>query len=215
MNRPKPGGVPYGQIIKTCKDPGMVALTFDDGPFQYTGRLLDTLKNNGGIHATFFVNGKNAGDLNDQAMKDVLKRMMADGHQIGSHAFSQKSLSPLSETDKISEMVKLEDALQGIVGKKPTYMRPPNLECNGQCMKLMGRMGYHVIGENLDTHDWENVSNMQVSKDIVSKAVDGADSKKNNYIVLAHDIHEATVEQLAKHMIDKFKEKGYRCKLPP
>jgi len=85
MNRPKPGGVPYGKLIKTCKDPGTVALTFDDGPFRYTNGLLDTLKSNGGIRATFFVNGKNAGDIKDQAMKDVLKRMIADGHQIGSH----------------------------------------------------------------------------------------------------------------------------------
>lgn len=123
-------------------------------------------------------------------------------------------MSPLSEKDKISEVVKLEDALHRIIGKKPTYMRPPGFECNSACLKLMGKMGYHVIGENLDTQDWKNVSNMQASKDVVSKAVDGADPKKNNFIVLAHDIHEATVAQLAKHMIDKFKEKGYRCKCP-
>ena len=132
-----------------------------------------------------------------------------------SPSFSHKPLSPLSEKDKISEITKLEDTLHGIIGKKPTYMRPPGFECNKACMKLMGKMGYHVVGENLDTQDWKNMSNMQASKDIVSKAVDGADSKKNNFIVLAHDIHEATVWQLAKHMIDKFKEKGYKCKRPP
>ncbi|CAZ86602.1 unnamed protein product [Tuber melanosporum] len=197
MNRPKPGGVPYGQLIKTCKDPGMVALTFDDGTFKYTTKLLDILKNNGGIRATFFVNGKNVGDLNDQAMKDTLKRIMADGHQIGSHTFSHKPLSPLSEMDKISEMVKLENALHGIIGKKPTYMRPPSFECNDKCMKFIEGLRYHVISENLDAQDWKNMGNMQVSKDIVNKAVDGADSKKNNFIVLAHDIHGATVEQLA------------------
>lgn len=87
MNRPKPGTVPYGHLVKTCKDPGTVALTFDDGPFQYTSGLLDILKSNGGIRATFFVNGKNAGDLKDQAMKDTVRRMMADGHQIGSHTY--------------------------------------------------------------------------------------------------------------------------------
>jgi len=130
-------------------------------------------------------------------------------------SFSHKPLSPLSEKDKISEIIKLEDTLHGIIGKKPTYMRPPGFECNNACMKLMGKMGYHVVGENLDTQDWKNMSNIQASKDLVSKAVDGADSKKNNFIVLAHDIHEATVAQLAKHMIDKFKEKGYRCKSPP
>lgn len=84
-NRTKPGKVPYGKIIKTCTQPGVVALTFDDGPSTFTGRLLDVLKNNGNVKATFFINGKNAGDLNDQPMKDAVKRMIADGHQVGSH----------------------------------------------------------------------------------------------------------------------------------
>ncbi|PWW72844.1 glycoside hydrolase/deacetylase [Tuber magnatum] len=161
MNRPKPGGVPYGQLIKTCKDPGMGAPTFDDGPFQCTRRFLGTLKGNG-----------------NQGLKNALKRIMADGHQIGSHSFSHKPLSSLSQKDKVSEMVKLENALHGTTGKKPTYMRPPNFDCNDKCMKLMGKMGYHVIDEDLDTHDWKNMSNMQVSKGIVKKGVGGADSMK-------------------------------------
>ncbi|CUS09628.1 unnamed protein product [Tuber aestivum] len=195
MNRPNPGGVPYGQLIKSFEDPGMVALTFDDGPFKYTNRLLDTLKNSGSIRGTFFVNGKNTGDLNGQGMMDVPKRMMAEGHQISSHT-SRKWLN--SRTPSMELLAR----------SQPTCA-PPNFDCNGKCMKLMGKMGYHVVGENLDTHDWKNMTNMQASKDIVGKAVDGADSKKNNFIALAQDIHEATVDQSAKHMLDKFKAKGY------
>jgi predicted glycosyltransferase involved in capsule biosynthesis len=77
----------------------------------------------------------------------------------------------------------------------------------------MNSLGYHVIHSNLDTQDY-NLNNMQASKDIVNKALDSGVKSKNNYIVLMHDIHEATVDQLIKHTIDKVKDKGYKCILP-
>jgi peptidoglycan/xylan/chitin deacetylase (PgdA/CDA1 family) len=45
-------------IYSTCSVPGTIALTFDDGPYQYTWALAETLKNEG-ITATFFMNGNN------------------------------------------------------------------------------------------------------------------------------------------------------------
>lgn len=41
--RPKLGPVPYGKAIYTCNVNGDVALTFDDGPWEYTSHLLDML----------------------------------------------------------------------------------------------------------------------------------------------------------------------------
>lgn len=76
--------VPFGTIINSCTVPGTVALTFDDGPYIYTSQVLDTLKNNN-VHATFFVNGDNWSNIlsvNDEAL---VHRMIAEGHQIGSH----------------------------------------------------------------------------------------------------------------------------------
>ena len=43
ISRPKVGSVPYGKGVYTCKNNGVIALTFDDGPWEYTGRLLDLL----------------------------------------------------------------------------------------------------------------------------------------------------------------------------
>ena len=41
--RPKVGNVPYGKCVYTCKTNGVVALTFDDGPWETTEYLLDLL----------------------------------------------------------------------------------------------------------------------------------------------------------------------------
>lgn len=46
------------KLIETCTVPGTIALTFDDGPYEYTWALAETLKKNG-VTATFFMNGQN------------------------------------------------------------------------------------------------------------------------------------------------------------
>lgn len=46
------------KIYSTCTVPGTMALTFDDGPYEYTWALADTLKSEG-VTATFFMNGAN------------------------------------------------------------------------------------------------------------------------------------------------------------
>ena len=52
--RPKPGNVPYGVSLASCTVPGTIALTYDDGPWQFTAKLLDILAQNN-VKATFMV----------------------------------------------------------------------------------------------------------------------------------------------------------------
>jgi peptidoglycan/xylan/chitin deacetylase (PgdA/CDA1 family) len=59
--RPKTGTVLYGSTgIYDCQKPGDVALTFDDGPYIYTMKILDLLDQYG-AKATFFITGNNNG----------------------------------------------------------------------------------------------------------------------------------------------------------
>jgi peptidoglycan/xylan/chitin deacetylase (PgdA/CDA1 family) len=72
----------YGVVITSCTTPNVVAVTFDDGPYIYTESVLDKLKA-AGQRATFFVNGQNYDSIYNYG--PTLKRMIAEGHQIGSH----------------------------------------------------------------------------------------------------------------------------------
>ncbi|EQL01408.1 bifunctional xylanase/deacetylase [Ophiocordyceps sinensis CO18] len=76
-----------------------MALTFDDGPGEYTSRLLDILDGLG-VHATFFITGggNNKGHIDDESTgyPEVLRRMHAAGHQLASHTWSHQSLDALS-----------------------------------------------------------------------------------------------------------------------
>lgn len=74
--------VPIGAVINHCTVPGTIALTFDDGPYIYTARMLDTLAAHGAI-ATFFLNGVNKGSID--GFPELVQRALAEGHQLGSH----------------------------------------------------------------------------------------------------------------------------------
>jgi peptidoglycan/xylan/chitin deacetylase (PgdA/CDA1 family) len=56
INMMKRAGPAAGQVITKCVSPGQIALAYDDGPSQYTQKLVDTLTA-GGAKGTFFVTG--------------------------------------------------------------------------------------------------------------------------------------------------------------
>ncbi|KAA8908143.1 hypothetical protein FN846DRAFT_685514 [Sphaerosporella brunnea] len=212
--RPKVGNVPYGANIYTCTRPGFVALTFDDGPHVFTSGLLDILKANG-VVATFFLNGKNWGDddIYGSTKSALVQRMIAEGHQVGSHTWSHADLDTLSPSGMTSEMTQLESAFLSIIGKYPTYMRPPYFSCSGTCQSNMGNLGYHVINTDLDTLDWQNntPSTIQNSKNIFANAINSADPASRGFIPLTHDVHSTTVNSLVQYMIDTLKSRGFKA----
>ena len=54
-------------------------LTFDDGPYELTYKVLDTLKANN-VRATFFVLGKDG-------VEDRYKRIVNEGHTLANHTY--------------------------------------------------------------------------------------------------------------------------------
>ncbi|UQC77196.1 polysaccharide deacetylase [Colletotrichum lupini] len=204
-------GPAVGQVISKCTQNGVVALTFDDGPFTYTSQLLDTLAANN-VKATFFVNGNNWGNIETAPGPDNIRRMKAEGHLVGSHTYSHPDLSTLSSADRISQMTQLEDATRRIAGFAPKYMRAPFLSCDAACLSDMASLGYHVIDTSLDTKDYENDTpeTTHISAEKFNNEL-SADAAGNSYIVLSHDVHQQTVVSLVQKMIDNLKSKGYRA----
>ena len=152
--RPRFGRVGYGNEIVHCTEPGKVALTFDDGPGPYTADLLDILKANN-VRATFFLVG-NSGDRgeieNPKANWGALmKRMIAEGHQIGSHSWTHMDMSVSTPAQRHTEIIMNERAFVDVLGFFPTYFRPPYTRCPADCMAELGALGYHVVSD-LDSH---------------------------------------------------------------
>ncbi len=87
VSRPLIGNVTYdGAGISQCQKAGQLAITFDDGPYNYTSHLLDVLAAHG-VKATFFITGNNLSkgqiDINSTGWPALIRRMHAEGHQVG------------------------------------------------------------------------------------------------------------------------------------
>jgi len=144
--------VSKGTYIASCVNKDHVALSFDDGPYQYTVDLLNKLEASG-HRATFFCNGQNYGNIYDYTT--ALQRMISGNHQIASHTWSHADLAQLSATGIKSEMDQLDVAFKAILGKTPTYMRPPYLSYTDATLSTLGSLGYVVVGVDIDTLDWQ------------------------------------------------------------
>ncbi|KAI6359417.1 hypothetical protein MCOR25_007072 [Pyricularia grisea] len=214
ISRTAVGSVPYGGAgIYDCVSNGVMALTFDDGPFIYTETILDILKSYN-AKATFFITGNNIhkGAI-DTHWASVIQRMAAEGHQIASHTWSHQNLTALTNAQRQDQMVKNEMAFRNILGYIPTYMRPPFSECDTACETQLKKLGYHITYFDLDTADYLNDSPLliQNSKNNFDNAVNGQVVSQSDFLVISHDIHEQTAHNLTAYMLERMKTLGYQA----
>ncbi|KAI5837116.1 hypothetical protein DFP73DRAFT_487785, partial [Morchella snyderi] len=201
-------------VINDCTVPGTIALTFDDGPDQYTSYVLDVLESYG-AKATFFItgnnNGKGAIDGSSQ-WTSIIQRQYGSGHQIASHTWDHLDLSTLAEDDRRRQMTRLEEALRTIIGVTPAYMRPPYSSCGSACVATLQDLSYHIVYFDLDTDDYNNDSPSLIvnAQNRYKSALDGGNSASSSFLSIAHDIHEQTAHTLTKYMLEYGASKGYR-----
>lgn len=194
--------VPAGTIITQCRNPGQVALTFDDGPGTNMGSLVDTL-NAAGAKATFFVTGTLYGCIYNRA--SFVKKAYDAGHQIGSHTWSHPDLGGLSNQAVTEQMTRLEGALVNIIGVRPTYMRAPYLSTGGQVVSVMQSRNYRIVQATVDTQDWNNISAQQSFQRVQQAGASG-----NGKIILMHETVASTPGQLAPLVINWAKQNNLK-----
>lgn len=204
-------------MIRTCLYPGQVALTFDDGPWYWTDRILDELAKHD-AKATFFVTGYNKmlgrriDEEGGSMYAEMLRRMVFEGHQVGSHTWTHQHLANLSSEERFNEVLYNEVALNGIINMFPTYMRPPFAEWRDPGLQRdLGALGYHVVLYNVDTKDYSHNSEAEIETAVrtFDDAVDGRGN--GSYVVLCHDIREWTAKVLVPHMLWTLEDRGYRA----
>jgi len=117
----------------------LVALTFDDGPTpEYTPRILDALAAVGAT-ATFNVMGYNA-----VQHPDLLRQLVAAGHEIGNHTWTHEDLSRLTPEETREQIVRCAREVEDIVDRAITSFRPPRGELTGAALRICAELGYEV-----------------------------------------------------------------------
>ncbi|KAI6376071.1 hypothetical protein MCOR25_002886 [Pyricularia grisea] len=214
--RPHLGKVAYGGLgIYDCVTQGDIALTFDDGPYKYTGDLLDIFKRYQMV-ATFFVTGNNIGKgmINNRSLPwaGYIERMIAEGHQVASHTWSHQNASELTDDQYTQQIVYNEIALADILGFFPTYMRPPYSICGNNCQSLLSTLGYHVIYFDLDTEGYlhDTPAGAQIGKNIWDQAVGPANPATRSFLQIEHDLQYQSVYNLTEYFLKSIQAKGFR-----
>lgn len=173
-----------------CDVQKCVALTFDDGPGEHTEKLLDDLEE-AGVPATFFVLGQSA-----QAYPKLIKRMVADGHQVANHTYHHQEMTKLSPAAQSREVARGRDEIQKAGAPKTKLLRPPY----GAYDKTTQKLGAPLILSDVDTLDWQNRSKKVTTGRALRLVRPGS-------IILAHDIHDSTVKA-APGIVDKLQAEG-------
>ena len=189
-------------------DSKKIALTFDDGPdAKYTNQILDILKQKS-IHATFFTIG-----LSADKYPRIIKRINAEGHEIGSHTFTHPNINNISKKQFFLELNGFQKMLEGMIGRKTILFRPPYAEdVEPETLEQIGSLlfannqGFYTVGMHIDPKDWAQPG----TETIVSNVVNGAENREGN-VVLLHDSggnRDQTVDALPE-VIDTLQQKGY------
>lgn len=185
----------------TCggEDEPQIALTFDDGPHPvYTPQILDILKANG-IKATFFIIGENA-----ENHPEIVRRIIAEGHEIGNHTYSHPHLKKIGDEELTHELKKTETLLREKFHYTPTLFRPPEGYCCAAVQQSSDRMGYALTLWDVDTTDWAHNPSENIIKTVLATVKEGS-------IILCHDYvtKPSPTPDAIKVLIPKLKAKGY------
>jgi cellulose synthase/poly-beta-1,6-N-acetylglucosamine synthase-like glycosyltransferase/peptidoglycan/xylan/chitin deacetylase (PgdA/CDA1 family) len=193
-----------------------IALTFDDGPDpRWTPKILDILKQKH-APATFFVVGYDA-----NTAPGILKREYAEGHEIGNHTYTHPNFDEMSKTQMRWELNLTQRLIESTLGVKSILFRPPyGIDHQPEYAEEVAQlpavqdMGYLIVGQKIDPHDWRQGDGTETSaREIVQAVLDQADSGN---IVLLHDgggQRSQTVRALPA-IIDELRARGYQLVLP-
>jgi peptidoglycan/xylan/chitin deacetylase (PgdA/CDA1 family) len=179
--------------LNKCKD-GIyqgkkVYLTFDDGPSNYTGEILDILKEYN-VKATFFVIGKT-----DSESKKMYKRIVEEGHSLGMHSYSHdydKLYNFAKDFEK--DFTKLWKLLYDTTGYKPSIYRFPGGSIHLNDNNIKDEIISFFDEKSIVYFDW-NVLSMDATgetftvEELKNNVLNGV-KEKNRSVVLMHDTNE-------------------------
>jgi peptidoglycan/xylan/chitin deacetylase (PgdA/CDA1 family)/spore germination protein YaaH/glycosyltransferase involved in cell wall biosynthesis len=183
-----------------------VALTFDDGPDgTWTPMILDTLQSRG-VTGTFFVIGENA-----EVHRDILRRELAEGNEIGNHTYSHPNLALVGRRTTRLELSATERLLEAFLNRRTALWRPPYFGDAEPTtadelvpVSIGQELGYITVGLHIDPSDWQSPGTQEIINSTLAQLDRGN-------IVLLHDgggDRSQTVAALGP-LIDSIRARGY------
>ena len=180
----------------------LIALSFDDGPSQYTTKILDVLEQ-ADVPASFFWQGSNLAQY-----QEVIERSIAAGHTVANHSWNHANgMSASSDELWQQQVAPTNDEFQQLFNITPRFYRPPYGEITDEQVALLASRGMKVLLWSVDSRDWNPQLN---SVDNIESAL--INNQHEEVITLMHDAggnRQNTVDSLPA-IIEHYKAQGYR-----
>ncbi len=181
-----------------------IGLTFDISWGEETAApILDILKQEG-VKATFFLSSPWASKHGP-----LVQRMVADGHEIGSHGNRHIDLNTLGPNEIEAEIKTAQSILEALSQQKVNLIRAPNGAYDNKVIDVANRLGYKVIQWSVDSLDWKRPGPNAVINNVLNGLKPGKGAKPGDIILFhASDSAPDTVQALPT-VIRGLKAKGY------
>ncbi|KAI8351799.1 hypothetical protein EDC96DRAFT_518495 [Choanephora cucurbitarum] len=172
---------------------GEWALTFDDGPSEFSPKLYDYLDKEN-IKVTFFMVGGQVVKFPDHTL-----RAYKAGHELAMHTWSHNYMTTLTNEQIVAELKWNELAIKEVTGVSPRYFRPPYGDIDNRVRDVAAALGFVPIIWNYDTNDWAAQSNPTGYKESwidgnVTEWANKASTATVGGISLEHDLYSLTVD---------------------
>lgn len=184
-----------GSVV-SCAVPGVVAMTFDDGPSKYTMFIAKKLYDHD-MRATFFTVGKR---LNYS--RYILRYLVTHNHQIACHSYSHEDFTMMTTKNMLYDITTYENkfASLSIFGTTvvPKYIRMPFSRINEKSAKLLKEIGYTVVDFTLDGNDTISNNILGAYQSYLGDPPSNIDMLALSVITIQHDTTESTYKSIEK-----------------
>ena len=170
-----------------------IAIGFDDGPSDYTPRVLRILRRFDS-HATFFEIGQQTA-----GRAATMKKILAQGNEIGNHSLHHES-DPSSES-----LHETNHLIRAATGFRPCDFRPPDGHVNGSLIARAHAEHLVTVNWDVDPRDWADPGVGAIASNVIRNAHNGS-------IVVMHDGGGNRSETIAAlpPILAHFRARGYR-----
>lgn len=190
-------------VIHTAHKGKYLALTFDDGPSEYTPQILDLLDQYH-IKATFCMVGEDV-----SYYPELVRRIVADGHRLCNHSTHHDDLGK-ENTTQVRNDLTTTDGLIGTAapGATVTYFRAPYGDW-GTTPAVAKSLGHTPLAWAVDPEDWATPGVDTIVSRVHSQLREGD-------VVLFHDgggVRQQTIDAL-KILLPQLIQDGWKFDFP-
>ena len=181
------------------RDPGVVHLTFDDGPDQMFTPLLLDLLDGYGAKAPFFPLGRN---LEPRWGGEEVQDLLSSGHTVGNHSLDHRRMTDMHPWAVAADLETASTLIESLAGFRPTCFRAPYGEHDEVVDLVASSLGMVHVGWTADPQEWRDPWVPVVLEYLTGERHDGS-------VILLHDRKWLTLHIVAE-VLESFNAEGWR-----